>query len=199
MTRTIKLVCSLMFLSTLIAGLTGCALVTPPPSTGYLPSDAFAGRIIGEDPAIAATNEATWAFAHPRAMQGRPSEMALAVASLDAMAGQFTTRGRWLDMNPLAKREMLQAREAVRAVLGIRQDTPSQTLINSMVTISHALQHGNRKAALVAAKGPEFTYPPERTLAILDHFPPVPIANQATAFASRYLYPGGGGFGPFSR
>ncbi|OYW07742.1 MAG: hypothetical protein B7Z59_11220, partial [Acidiphilium sp. 37-67-22] len=50
--------------------LAGCMLVTPPPSTGYLPANAFDGRVTGEDPAIAATNEARWAFSHPAAMQG---------------------------------------------------------------------------------------------------------------------------------
>ncbi|MFT2094601.1 hypothetical protein ACMS1Z_07910 [Acidiphilium multivorum] len=184
---------SSLFIGLVSLGLSGCALETPPPSTGYLPANAFDGRVIGEDPAIAATNEARWSFTHPKAMQGRPAEMALAVASLDAMAGQFATGGRWVSMNSLAKLQMLRARRAVRAVLGIRPGTPSQTVINSMVTISLALRHGNRPAALAAAKGAEFTLPPPRTLSILAHFPPVPIAAEATIFASRYLFPGGGG------
>lgn len=183
---------SVLMMTVLAAGLAGCGLERPLPSTGYLPANAFSGRVIGEDPAIAATNEATWAFGHPRAMQGRPSEMALAVASLDAMAGQFSTNGRWLSMNSLAKLEMLEARRAVRQVLGIVPGTPSQTVIDSMVTISLALQHGDHKTALAAARGAEFIYPPKRTLEILAHFPPVPIANRATNFASRYLYPGDG-------
>lgn len=180
-------------IAVLAAFLGGCALETPPPSTGYLPADAFAGRVIGDqDTAFIATNEAAYAFGHPGAMQGRASEMALAVASLDAIAGQFTTDGRWLDMNPLAKIDMLDARRAVRRVLGIAPGTASQTVIDSMITISQALRHRDRKAALAAARGPEFTYPPERTLEILGHFPPVPVANQATSFARRYLLPGGG-------
>lgn len=184
--RTVLLLCPLLI------GLAGCALERKPPTTGYLPANAFAGRVIGEDPAIAATSEATWDFAHPHAMQGQASEMALAVASLDAMAGQFSTSGRWLGMNSLTKQQMLQARQAVRAVLGIKQDAPSQTVVDSMVTIAHALRHGDRKAALAAARGREFTDSPARTLSILAHFPPVPIANQATAAASRDLFPGGG-------
>nr|WP_249675424.1 hypothetical protein [Acidocella sp. C78] len=104
--------------------LAGCAMVTPPPSTGYLPANAFDGRVIGEDPAIAATNEARWAFSHPAAMRGRPAEMALAAASLDAMAGQFSTVGRWLGMNSLTKLEMLRARKVVRAELGSGQAPP---------------------------------------------------------------------------
>ena len=183
---------STIFITLISLGLAGCALEAPPPSTGYLPANAFDGRVIGEDPAIAATNEAQWSFTHPAAMQGRPAEMALAVASLDAMAGQFATGGRWISMNGLAKLQMLRARQAVRAVLGIRPNAPSQTVINSMVTISLALRHGDRPAALAAAKGAEFTLPPPRTLSILAHFPPVTIAAEATTFASRYLFPGGG-------
>ncbi len=171
--------------------LAGCAMVTPPPSTGYLPANAFDGRVIGEDPAIAATNEARWAFSHPAAMRGRPAEMALAAASLDAMAGQFSTVGRWLGMNSLTKLEMLRARKVVRAELGIRPGAASQTVIDALVTISLDLRHGDRTAALAAAGGPAFTLPPRRTLAILAHFPATPIAERATAAASRDLYPGG--------
>ncbi|WP_174502635.1 hypothetical protein [Acidiphilium sp. C61] len=182
---------SALALALLGLSLAGCALVTPPPSTGYLPANAFDGRVTGEDPAIAATNEARWAFSHPAAMQGRPAEMALAAASLDAMAGQFSTVGRWLGMNNLTKLQMLHARKVVRAELGIRPDTPSQTVIDALVTISLDLRHGDRKAALAAANGSEFTLPPRRTLAILAHFPATPVAERATAAASRDLYPGG--------
>lgn len=181
----------------LALALAGCALETPSPSTGYLPANAFAGTIIGEDPAMAAADDATYAFGHIGAMQNRPAEMALAVASLDAMAGQFTTSGRWSGMDSLAKLEMLQARSAVRRVLGIAPGTPSQTVIDVMVRTGHALAAGDTQGARAALRAPGFTLKPGRTLAILAHFPYVPVANHATAFASRYLYPGGG-FGPFN-
>lgn len=199
MMRAVEIFRSGILIAVLAAGLAGCAMEAPLPSTGYLPADAFAGQVRGDqDTAFIATNEATYAFSHPGRMQGRPSEMALAVASLDAIAGQYSTNGRWLGMNSLTKLEMLDARRAVRQVLGIAPGTPSQTVINSMMTISFALRHGDRKAALAAAHAPEFTYPPERTLDILAHFPPVPVANRATRSASRYLFPGGGP-GPFMR
>lgn len=174
----------------------GCALESPIPSTGYLPKDTFE-NVIGQDPAITATQTATFAFAHPAAMQGRPAEMALAIASLDAMAGQFSTVGRWSNMNPLAQLEMLQARTQVRAILGISPDVPSQTVIDALVGAAHALDRGNRARAERALTGPGFAMPPEQMIALLAHFPPVPIANRATMFASRYLYPGGAP--PFGR
>ncbi|HET8997519.1 MAG TPA: hypothetical protein VFN42_12700, partial [Acetobacteraceae bacterium] len=144
-------------------------------------------------PAIAAMHEATYAFAHPAAMQGQPAEMALAVACLDAMAGQFSTVGRWLDMSRLAQLEMLEARAHVRAMLGIAPEVPSQAVIDALVAASHALDRGNRAAAERSLTGPGFSMAPTQMLALLAHFPPVPVANRATMRASRYLYPGGGG------
>jgi hypothetical protein len=174
------------------ASLAGCGLETPPPSTGTMPPNAFGNAIIGEDPAMAAANDATWVFAHPARVQGKPAEMALAAASLDAMAGQFSTSPRWARMDTLVKLQMLQARSKVRRILGVRPGAPSQAVIDALVAASHALHRNDEPAALAALSAPVFTLPPARTLAILAHFPYVPLANHATAFASQYLYPGGG-------
>jgi hypothetical protein len=174
--------------------LVGCAYEAPLPSTGYLPVDAFGNSVIGEDPAIAAMSAATVAFAYPEKMRGRPTQMALAIASLDAMAGQFTTGGRWMAMDPIAKSEMLDARGKVRAILGVPEATQSQSLIDHLVATSHALGQDDQKAALAALSGPDFTKPPAQTLAILTNFPKVPDANYATMTASQDLFPADGGF-----
>src|ERR1700722_7139740 len=118
--------------------LSGCALEAPPPSTGFMPVDAFGNSVIGQDPAMATFNQALFAFAHPAMMQNRPAEMALSVASLDAMAGQFNTGGRWYTMDPIAKAQMLQARTKVRSILGIPETAPSQAVIDQLVTASKA-------------------------------------------------------------
>lgn len=172
--------------------LASCALETPPPSNGYMPEDAFGSAVIGEDPAMAAANDATWVFAHPASVQGKPAEMALAVASLDAVAGEFSTVARWARMDSLVKLEMLRARARVRQILGVRPNAPSQAVIDALVAVSKALHRGDQPAALRALSAPVFTKPPQRALAVLTHFPYVPLANHATAFASQYLYPGGG-------
>jgi hypothetical protein len=177
----------------LCLALAGCALESPIPSTGYLPQDAFGNAAIGQDPAITATQTATFAFAHPAAMQGEPARMALAIASLDAMAGQFSTVGRWSGMNGLAQLEMLEARKRVREILGISPDLPSQTVIDALVAASHALDRDDRPAAERALTGPGFAMLADRMLALLTHFPAVPIANRATQLASQYLHPQGGG------
>lgn len=176
-----------------ILGLAACGLETPPPTTGYLPANAFGNSVIGEDPAMAAISEAAYAFAHPKRMQGRPAQMALAVACLDAMAGQFSTSGRWLSMNGLIKMEMLRARSTVRQMLGIPEDMPSQTVINSLVSASHAMAYGDRKAAEAVLSVPGFQKSPAQMIALLAHFPPVPVANRATMRAQRNFLPGGGG------
>ena len=173
--------------------LAGCALEGPPPSTGFMPQDAFGNSVIGQDPTIATFNQAQLAFTHPGLMQNRPAQMALAVASLDAMAGQFSTGGRWMTMDPIAKMQMLQARTRVRAILGISETAPSQAVIDQMVTASKALDAGDQAAALASLSGGVFTQPATQTLALLTHFPDVPIANYATMAASQDLFPGGGG------
>ena len=178
----------------LFAGLTGCAYETPLPSTGYLPADAFGNSVIGQDPAIAATNAATEAFAYPGMMQGRPAQMALAIASLDAMAGQFSTGGRWMAMDPIAKQQMLDARNQVRGILGVPETAQSQSLIDHLVAASHALDRGDQAAALTALSGADFTKTPAQTLALLTNFPKVPNANYATMAASQDLFPMDGGF-----
>jgi hypothetical protein len=172
--------------------LSGCALEGPPPSTGFMPVDAFGNSVVGQDLTMATFNQALFAFAHTKMMQNRPAEMALAVASLDAMAGQFSTGGRWMAMDPIAKMQMLQARERVRAIMGISETAPSQAVIDQLVRASEALDADDQAGALAALSGGVFTVPATQTLALLTHFPYVPIANRATTTANQdFLAPGG--------
>ena len=172
--------------------LSGCALEAPPPATGFLPQDAFGNSVVGQDPAVATFNEALYAFSHPQTMQNRPAQMALAVASLDAMAGQFSTGGRWMAFDPLAKMEMLRARTRVRAILGIAETAPSQAVIDQLVRASKALDAGDQAAAMAALSGGVFTRPAAQTLALLTHFPDVPVADHAIMDASRAMNAPGG-------
>jgi hypothetical protein len=167
----------------------GCIHEVPSPSVGYLPVDAFGNSVVGQDPALASLNAATIAFAYPGTMQGRPAQMALAIASLDAMAGQFSAGGRWMAMDWISQQEMLDARDQVRAILGVPQDAPSQSVVDQLVAASHALDKGDQAAALAALSGPDFTKPPAQTLAILTRFPRVQIANRATMDANLNFFP----------
>jgi|GEM_PF-1868148 len=173
----------------LCVALAGCGQRAPAPSVGYLPADAFGNAVVGQDPATTAVDTAMIAFAYPGTMQGHPARMALAIASLDAMAGQFSAGGRWMSMDWVAQQEMLEARDRVRAILGIPQGAPSQDVIDHLVAASHALDQGDQAGALAALSGPVFTKSPEETLAILAHFPRVPVANRATMDAVRDFFP----------
>lgn len=174
------------FLACLALG--GCH-VAPPPTTGYLPPAAFDKIAVGQDPDLAAVQEAMMAFAYPERMQGRPAEMALAVASLDAMAGQFSTSGRWMTMDSITQLEMLEARQEIRGILGIPGKAPSQSVIDQLVAASLALDKNDEAAALAALSGPDFTKTPAQTLAILTHFPKAPMANVATMDANSNFFP----------
>ena len=177
--------------------LAGCALETPPPTTGYLPDDAFGGAVQGEDIAVAATGTALVAFSNPASLRGDPADMALAVASLDAMAGQFSTGGRWLGMDQFVKLQMLDARDNVRAVLGVPAAADSQGVIDALVAAAHALQRHDQAAALASLSAPDFTLGPARTLALLAAFPYVQAANVATQAADQNLFPTDDESGPF--
>lgn len=179
----------LLMVSLICLTLGGCLHPVPPPSTGYLPADAFSTIAAGQDPALAAVQEAMIAFAYPEKMQGRPAEMALAIASLDAMAGQFSTSGRWAGMGWIPKDDMLDARTEVRGLLGVPENAPSQSVIDQLMAASLALNNGDQKAALEALSGPDFTKTPEQTLATLAHFPKAPIANRATVDAYMNFFP----------
>ena len=178
-----------LMLSLVCLALGGCLHVKPAPSTGYLPADAFDTIAVGQDPDLAAVQEAMIAFASPARMQGRPAEMALAIASLDAMAGQFSTGGRWFGMNSIPKQEMLNARAEVRGILGVPENASSQSVIDQLMAASRALNKGDQKAALAALSGPDFTKTPAQTLAILAHFPKAPVANSATMNADLNFFP----------
>jgi hypothetical protein len=96
-------------------------------------------------------------------------------------------------MDPIAKMQMLQARDRVRAILGIPQTAPSQAVINQLVAVYGALDAGDQAAAMATLSGGVFTRPATQNLALLTHFPYVPIVDQAMMNANGDLLPMGGG------
>ncbi len=174
----------------LVISLAGCA--TPPqPAPGYLPADTFGDTVQGQDPTAAATGAAEEVFAHPAQVQGNPAAVAIAVASVDALAGQFAASGRFITTD--ATQQLENARDRLRQILGISETAPSQSVIDPLVAAAHALQRGDRSAALADLAGSVFTRPPAQTLAILSKFPYVPAADAAIEAASAAEYPQDGG------
>jgi hypothetical protein len=152
----------------------GC---TPPVDTAVMPPVT---GLVDPNNAIYYAN---WAFSSPARTRNDPASAARAVAALDYAAGAINTSPRLMFMSPVINNEMLDARQAVRHVLGIPPNAPSQAVVNSMVTVSLALGNGDRTQALAALSAPIFTLGPERTLAVLTNMPPVRQANIATSQA----------------
>jgi hypothetical protein len=163
-----------------LLGLAACA-PTPPVSTAQMPPGSGLG-----DPANA-IQYSSWAFASAARTRGDVVSAANAVAALDYAAGVLNTNLQWMQMSPYISHEMLRAREAVRRVLGVAPNAPSQALVNSMVAVSFAMSHGNLPAALSALNSPIFTLGPERTLALLTNLPFIRTANIATSMAEGAL------------
>jgi hypothetical protein len=164
----------------LAAVLAGCAGVEPPPDTAFIPAwaaPAWQGDIV-------AIWHAQWAWADPSRTHGAPAQGALAVAEIDYLAGQLSSNPLWVTVSPFAKIRMLQAREDVRAVLGIAPDASSQAVVDAMLAAEEALDAGDRQAALAYLSVPIFTLGGEQTLARLNALPYVQTANIGTAMTA---------------
>jgi hypothetical protein len=75
---------------------------------------------------------------------------------------------------------MLDARQAVRAALGIAPSAASQTVVDDLLTAAHALDQGDDALARSAVGPPAFTAPPAETLSRLADLPYIRSANIAT-------------------
>lgn len=162
----------------IVASLLMLASCAPPVETAVMPP--VSGLVDPEN----AIQYASWAFASPARTRGDPASAARAVAALEYGAGAINTSPRLQFMSPVINDEMLDARQAVRRVLGIPPTAPSQAVVNSMITVSLALGGGNRAEALAALNAPIFTLGPEQTLAVLANLPLVRQANIATSHAA---------------
>jgi hypothetical protein len=173
----------LLRLGCLALALGGCAAlpIKPPPDTASIPAWA-APTWQGDTVAIL---HAQWAWADPSRTRGLPTQGALAVAEIDYLAGELSTNLQYLNLSPLAKLRMLQARADVRAVLGVKPDAPSQAVVDAMLATQAALEVGDRQKALTYLSVPIFTRSPEETLTLLGALPYVQTANIGTAMTAQ--------------
>jgi hypothetical protein len=171
----------------LCASLAACAAATPPPDTAQLPFAAFGTM----DNDVGAANVASSAFASPARTANDPVDGARACAAIDYLAGQLYSP-RWLDLSPLTKQEMLQARVDVRAMLGVPAGVPSQMVVGALLQFAAAWQAGNQQGALQYLSPPAFLHGPQQTLQILANLPYIPTANRASLDAANQMLPGGG-------
>jgi len=164
-----------------------CGLATPPPDTAQLPFAAFGTM----DNDVAAANQSSWAFAAPARTRNDPVDAARACAAIDYLAGELSSNPRWLQVSPLTKQQMLQARVDVRRVLGIDPRVRSQIVVNALMGFAAAWQAGDQPAALQALIAPGFALPPPQMLQVMSDLPYVASANIASMDAAREMLPGG--------
>ena len=169
----------------LMAGLAlaGCAL-PPPPSTARLPPGAFGSNA---DNDIMAINTASWAFSDPARTHGNLINATRAVLAIEYLAGELWTNPRWDYMSPLTKQFMLQARQEVRAALGIAPDAPSQLVANALLALTAS---PTPATAAQVIRPPVFTLSPDETIMRLENLPYLPIANKAAHRAAGQEFPG---------
>jgi hypothetical protein len=167
---------------------TCCAAVAPRPQPAELPPGVYG---IYQDNDLGAINQSSWAFAAPSRTLGSPVDAAKAVLAVDYLAEELAANPRWLQVSPITKQQMLEARAETRLAVGIAPDAPSQLVANALLQTILGLQAGDRAAVMQALVSPIFTLPPEETLQVLTNLPYIRSANIATSEAAIEALPNG--------
>jgi hypothetical protein len=165
-----------------LAALVACAHVEPPPSTAVMPPGALNTN---GDIDVRSLDVAAYAFAH--AIRNNPGKAADAIAALDYMGGELNTNPRWIGMDPLTRLQMLQARETVRAEIGISPTASSQAVVDTMLALAQAYQTNNEPTVQQLLANPIFTVPPAEVEARLNNVPYNAGINNVTMRADELL------------
>jgi len=170
----------------LCLAMAGCATLPPTARTPQLPPNLYG---LYEDNDAGAINFAAWAFASPARLRGDPVNATRAVIAVEYLAGELRENPRWVEMSPIAKQEMAEARTDLRHVLGIQPGVSPQEVVNVMLAVGWNLRFGHQAAALRALTAPGFTLPPEQTLQVLANLPYIRSANLAGLDAEQQMFP----------
>lgn len=154
--------------------LAGCANYVPPDPV-RLPRDSVEGA---GDPTRAAVSRSAYVFANQAALEGRPGQMARAIADMEFLAAALPFDPRFQQRDPLLPWQLAQARAEWRAVLGIETAQPAQPVIDSLYAVARASGQGGLAAA---PSGPLSVEGAARLAAM----PPLPETARAAAAASR--------------
>ena len=174
----------------------GCVSSGPPPPSVTLPPGAVQGA---GDPTRAAIISASYAFANPGTLTGRPADAARAVANYEYLTVELSDSPQWSNFSPLVGLELKQGLPEVRNAVGIAPGAPPQLVVNALYAAASALSANDVEAARRALQPPLFPAGGEATLARLSNLPRLPQAAFATSLASREmnrLDQQGGGRGP---
>jgi hypothetical protein len=167
-----------ILLAATVTGLSACSLIAPPPSTAIMPPGALGTN---GDIDVWALNIAAFEFAHP--IRGNPGRAANAIAALDYLGGELNTNPRWIVMPSLSRLQMLEARETVRAYVGISQAASSQAVVDTMLALARAYGAGDQTAVQTLLAAPIFVDPPAAVQARLNDIPLMPAINNVTTRA----------------
>jgi hypothetical protein len=162
----------------ILGGLAACSAIDPLPSTAVMPPGALQTN---GDIDVRALDISAYSFAY--AIRNRPADAAEAIAALDYIGGEVNTSPRWIDMDPLTRTQMLQARETLRTYVGISQTASSQAVVDTMLALAQAYRAGNAPAVQQLLTNPVFIVPPAVVQARLNDIPLMPAINGVTTRA----------------
>lgn len=104
--------------------------------------------------------------------------------AVDWLADELEANPRWIQISPLTKRQMREARVDVRRALGIDVDASSGTVVAALLKTVRSLESGTQPDEIDALRSLPFTLTPRQSFEILAHLPFIASANIATSEAA---------------
>ncbi len=114
-----------------------------------------------------------------------PAKLALALASVEYLGGEYSAGGRWGEINAIVPVKLLQGGAEIRRTLGVAPDATSQQVVDSLLAVYHA---NGQAAQLAALSSPIYTLGAQATLDRLKVLPPLPETQSAVVYASHHLF-----------
>jgi len=158
------------------------------PASITLPESATLGVA---DPVQMAANNVARVFAKPKPVTGRPGDAATAIAQMEYLVGTLTTDPTYSNLPPGLGPTMARARQEWRAILGVPQTAPAQSVIDALYTAAPALQAGQKNNAALLLPNRLFTLGGEATVQHLSSLPDMPLTSQGAQSIQQAL--GGAG------
>lgn len=177
MLRTAGLV---LFCATLAA----CGAYVPP-DTARMPMSQSGTPVLSENDAI---NLVEYELARPESTRGNPEAAARTLAAADWLAGQDGLNGDYGEYRPVTRVLWHELRQEVRQSIGVAPGTPSQVVVEHLLSAAQALRHGDKAAALAELQPPAFTLGAEQTLAVLGNLPAYPGQPAASSELQSHLH-----------
>jgi hypothetical protein len=160
---------------------TSCAAIPPRQQPAELPPGVYG---IYQDNDVGAINQSSWALAAPSRTLNNPVDATKAVLAVDYLADELPVNPRWLQISPITKQHMVEARSDTRRAVGIAPNAPSQLVADALLQTISGLQTSDRTTVMSALALPVFVRPPEQTLQVLTNLPYIRSANIATSEAA---------------